>query len=247
MSIYWLDEKEQGDFLLEVAEQGARSEAMFRLMLGTGMREGECIPLVARDFEFDRGVVELNKHTVVTSELIGKNERGIWNYKPKKRMTCLEYDWDGMTGKKRRATPSTLHDEYSDLKKVLIISGLKASRQVRTIPLMGVVKAVMKDWTEGMERSAFAFRSPRGGMLHRASVYRQYKKAAVKAGLPPEKQHPHCLRHSFAIKYLRRREGQGLAELSRILGHASIATTAIYLQFVVSDLRKAMELAGMEG
>ena len=246
MTINWLSEKEQGAFLISSAEGGARSDAMFRLMLGTGLREGECIPLLRRDFDFDRGTVELNKHTVAAYELTKVSVAGWPNYKPKKRLTLLEYDWDGVTGGKRRAIPATLQDEYGELNKAIILSGLKASRQIRTVPLSGVIKAVMKDWTDGMDRTAFAFRSPRGGMLHRATVYRQYKKAATKAGLPPEKQHPHCLRHSFAITYLRRREGQGLAELSRILGHASIATTAIYLQFVVSDLREAMKAAGMD-
>ena len=245
MTIYWLTPKEEGDLLLSVAETGARNEAIVRLMTGTGMREGELIPLIRRDFDFERGTVELNKHTIAAYELT-KVTGDVPHYKPKRRLTTLEYDWDGLTGKKRKAIPVTLSDEYLDLKKTLILSGLKKSRQVRTLPLMGVTRAFMKDWTEGLKPGNFVFRSPRGGMLHRASVFRIIQKAAQRCGLAAEKCHPHALRHTFAIRYLRKRKGQGLAELSRILGHASIATTAIYLQFVVSDLREAMEAAEVE-
>ena len=246
MTIYWLTPKEEGDFLLQIAEGGARNEAMVRLMMGTGMREGELIPLVRRDFDFDRGTVELNKHTIAAYELTKKNAAGVPNYKPARRLTTLEYDWDGLTGKKRKALPATLWEEYGTMKKALVMAGLKASKSVRTLPLMGVTAAVMKDWMEGTKSGNFVFRSPRGGMLHRASVFRIIQRAAERAGLAPEKRHPHALRHTFAIRYLRKRKGQGLAELSRILGHASIATTAIYLQFVVSDLREAMEAAEVD-
>jgi integrase/recombinase XerD len=40
--------------------------------------------------------------------------------------------------------------------------------------------------------------------------------------------HPHAFRHCFAVTYIRR--GGDIYRLSRILGHASISTTQIYLR-----------------
>lgn len=40
--------------------------------------------------------------------------------------------------------------------------------------------------------------------------------------------HPHALRHTFAANYIR--SGGDVYRLSRILGHADISTTALYLR-----------------
>jgi len=39
---------------------------------------------------------------------------------------------------------------------------------------------------------------------------------------------PHAFRHCFAVSYIRR--GGDIYRLSRILGHASISTTQLYLR-----------------
>ena len=54
-------------------------------------------------------------------------------------------------------------------------------------------------------------------------------RAEIKAG-------PHTLRHTFATEYLRR--GGKLWALQRILGHADVRTTEIYLHLVGEDLVK---------
>jgi site-specific recombinase XerD len=45
---------------------------------------------------------------------------------------------------------------------------------------------------------------------------------------------PHALRHTFATMYLR--NGGDLESLRRIMGHTSLATTAVYLHLVTDDL-----------
>lgn len=53
----------------------------------------------------------------------------------------------------------------------------------------------------------------------------------------PYHLHPHMLRHTFATEYLR--AGGNLEYLRRIMGHASIETTQIYLHVVDGDLTEA--------
>jgi len=48
------------------------------------------------------------------------------------------------------------------------------------------------------------------------------------------KCHPHQLRHSFAVHFLR--SGGSLVELHKIMGHRRITTTQVYLNIVPSDI-----------
>ncbi|MBA3688380.1 MAG: tyrosine-type recombinase/integrase [Chloroflexi bacterium] len=59
-----------------------------------------------------------------------------------------------------------------------------------------------------------------------AGFYANLRRYAANAGLADVS--PHVLRHSAAV--LRRRSGASIEEVSSFLGHASIATTAIYLR-----------------
>ncbi|MCI0619144.1 tyrosine-type recombinase/integrase [bacterium] len=54
----------------------------------------------------------------------------------------------------------------------------------------------------------------------------------------PKKVHPHTLRHTFATQYLR--EFHDLASLQRILGHANMNSTMIYLHASDSAIEKTM-------
>lgn len=56
---------------------------------------------------------------------------------------------------------------------------------------------------------------------------RMFTRAQIKAG-------PHALRHTFATNFIR--NGGGLYQLQRILGHRDVATTQIYLHLVSDDL-----------
>jgi integrase len=65
-----------------------------------------------------------------------------------------------------------------------------------------------------------------------ASFYAWLRRFAEVAGLG--RVTPHCLRHTGAK--LRRDSGATVEEVSRFLGHSSIATTAIYLRSLASGL-----------
>jgi integrase/recombinase XerD len=78
------------------------------------------------------------------------------------------------------------------------------------------------------------FLNAKGGPLTRAGVFLVLRKVAAKAGLDPERVHPHLLRHSFATHLLE--GGADLRSVQEMLGHADLATTELYTH--VSDRRR---------
>jgi integrase/recombinase XerD len=78
------------------------------------------------------------------------------------------------------------------------------------------------------------FLNAHGGPLTRAGVFLILRKIAAKAGLDPERVHPHLLRHSFATHLLE--GGADLRSVQEMLGHADLATTELYTH--VSDRRR---------
>jgi integrase/recombinase XerD len=78
------------------------------------------------------------------------------------------------------------------------------------------------------------FLNARGGPLTRAGGFLILRQLAGKAGLEPERVHPHLLRHSFATHLLE--GGADLRSVQEMLGHADLATTELYTH--VSDRRR---------
>jgi site-specific recombinase XerD len=78
------------------------------------------------------------------------------------------------------------------------------------------------------------FLNAQGGALTRAGAFLILRKLAGKAGLEPERIHPHLLRHSFATHLLE--GGADLRSVQEMLGHADLATTELYTH--VSDARR---------
>jgi integrase/recombinase XerD len=78
------------------------------------------------------------------------------------------------------------------------------------------------------------FLNAQGGPLTRAGAFLILRRLAEKAGLEPDRVHPHLLRHSFATHLLE--GGADLRSVQEMLGHASLATTELYTH--VSDRRR---------
>lgn len=60
------------------------------------------------------------------------------------------------------------------------------------------------------------------------NIYRDIKVLAARAGVEGEHVHPHAFRHAFAVNFIRR--GGDIYRLARILGHASVQTTQLYVR-----------------
>jgi integrase/recombinase XerD len=78
------------------------------------------------------------------------------------------------------------------------------------------------------------FLNARGGALTRGGAFLILRRLADRAGLEPERVHPHLLRHSFATHMLE--GGADLRSLQELLGHADLGTTELYTH--VSDQRR---------
>jgi integrase/recombinase XerD len=70
------------------------------------------------------------------------------------------------------------------------------------------------------------FLNAQGGALTRAGAFLILRRLAAKAGLEPERVHPHLLRHSFATHLLE--GGADLRSVQEMLGHADLSTTELY-------------------
>jgi site-specific recombinase XerD len=82
--------------------------------------------------------------------------------------------------------------------------------------------------------------SDRGKRMLRQTAYKLVQEYSAKANLPLGTS-PHTLRHSFAVDMLK--SGADLRVVQELLGHESIATTQIYTQLDLAEVRKRYDRA----
>ena len=73
------------------------------------------------------------------------------------------------------------------------------------------------------------------GPMTRSAVQSAIRRLCRKAGLLGPKLGPHILRHTFGTYYIV--NGGGIAHLQKIMGHASIETTMIYVHLAANHLK----------
>jgi integrase/recombinase XerD len=112
----------------------------------------------------------------------------------------------------------------------------------RVVPFGRAAERALRAWLErGRPRLAArtrhdaAFVNARGGPLGRMGFWKILRGHARAAGLAT-RVHPHALRHSFATHLLQ--GGADLRVVQELLGHASVATTAIYTHLDRAYLRE---------
>ncbi len=120
----------------------------------------------------------------------------------------------------------------------ITIRRLKGSRtsvfalaNVQGQPLLSVAR-VLNAWLEErktwQDASDFVFVSQKGGKLDRSAFFRMFQSVATEAGMPPEKRHPHCCKHSLGFAMVS--ANRSLTTVQNSLGHRSVASTGIYAQ-----------------
>lgn len=107
----------------------------------------------------------------------------------------------------------------------------------RYVPIPSKMLGLFADWI-GSRGAGPLLYSSRSRQLNERSVYWRIVRAGKKAGLT-KNLHPHLLRHSCATQLLQ--SGADIREVQEILGHASLATTQIYLHCCPNRLRAAVE------
>ncbi len=133
----------------------------------------------------------------------------------------------------------------------LLVKG--KGQKERLVPLNAPARAAIAAWfavrgdflPKGLRRAyaeRFLFPS-RGaeGHITRRRMGQMLKALAIAAGLDPEKLSPHVLRHAFATHLVE--GGADLRSVQTLLGHADIATTAIYTHVAKDRLTQVVEAA----
>ena len=105
--------------------------------------------------------------------------------------------------------------------------------------------AAIRAWIRDREDdgSGVLFLSQKGGALHRSSFFSIFAAIATDAGLPPEKRHPHVLKHSLASHLVA--GNVNLALVRQCLGHKSINSTMQYIGTSDAQAAEAAQTALM--
>ncbi len=110
----------------------------------------------------------------------------------------------------------------------------------RVIPLNTAARRALSAYIERSEEGPRLFMSKRGRPLSVRSIQHLIKVLSEKAKITRLPVSAHTLRHTFASSYLRSHPGK-LIELSGLLGHESLDTTAVYTRPSQEDLSDDLE------
>jgi integrase/recombinase XerD len=112
----------------------------------------------------------------------------------------------------------------------------KTRRVPLPAPTVGWIARYLQDGRPGLVKGATSrvFISDKGRNMLRQRVYTVLDRYARLAGLP-DGTSPHTLRHTYAVHMLK--GGADLRAVQELLGHESIATTQIYTQLDLEEVR----------
>lgn len=148
----------------------------------------------------------------------------------------------------RVAEACTLELDHVDLaaRRITVRNG-KGARD-RRVPIPPRLAQALEEWlarrAEAVgEGCPWLFPTRAGAPVHPNHLRRTVTRAVEKAGLPErDRISPHTLRHSYATDVL---NATGNLELvRRLLGHADISTTTVYLHLADADLEAELTTNG---
>lgn len=113
----------------------------------------------------------------------------------------------------------------------------------REVPLNATARRALRQLLEQEPTAppeAAVFRSGRNAAMPIRSMQNAIAALVRRARLARSDITAHSLRHTFALAWLRQHPGQ-LIELSQLLGHVSLDTTAVYTRASAADLARGVE------
>ena len=117
------------------------------------------------------------------------------------------------------------------------------SRALRLIPAVGeAIPRYIRNarHNESGSRNLFLRADAPYAAIGNGVVYATARKALVGVGVESAHLGPHCIRHSFATHHVN--SGRSLKEVSDMLGHRSLKSTAVYAKIDLASLREVAEM-----
>ena len=152
---------------------------------------------------------------------------------PRDRLIIRIFRYFGL----RISEVSKLDIEHVDFAAGTLLVACGKGDKDRYIPIPDAITDDLAAWV-GTRYAGLMFPSPRTGRgLDVRTIRIMVDRTAQRAGITRH-VHPHMLRHSYASTLLNR--GANLKDVQDLLGHASLATTEVYLHVAVDRLRSAV-------
>lgn len=130
--------------------------------------------------------------------------------------------------------------EFNDGHIIVNVDRAKHHKEGRKVVVYNdVLMRMLQHHVDGKCRNEPLFKSNKGNPLSRRQMEEVYWKCARRIGLDKDKQHIHCLRHTYAVMSLK--YGLSLPYLQQQLGHSDMKSTAEYLKLVVEDRVQALK------
>jgi integrase/recombinase XerD len=107
----------------------------------------------------------------------------------------------------------------------------------RDLSVPAKVLEILKNWQDVSPKSDWYFPTLKGKIQSTRGVGYMIKRYVKKAHLS-KLISPHCLRHYYATQHYEKEKNLEL--LRRALGHSSLVTTQIYINYGIEDVRQSM-------
>lgn len=163
-----------------------------------------------------------------------------------KLLSCLaaDEDWRWYFSIKLLAATGARVSEYVRLQKKDLERGYAeqwTKGKFRRIYIPKRFREEAAAYYTGLRQDDFLVQNYKGKQITTKGVAQRLRQFALRYGIDKKVMHPHAFRHLFAIEFLR--ETGDLALLSDLLGHANIATTAIYTRQTKEQQQNAVDKA----
>lgn len=135
----------------------------------------------------------------------------------------------------------TIGDYNSKDRTITIDSETAKTRETRVLPIsVKTAKHLQKliDLAKANNEN-YIFNSSYGGRIYTTNVIKNFEKYGKKAGIENKQTTPHQFRRTFAVECVK--SGMDVFTLQKMLGHANISTTRIYVNLDNSHLIKSHE------